>query len=290
MLGPNSLFGMLATVRTAWGEDALLDLLLRETTANVIQARQEAVQELAPKINLREQVALLGSAELGIAPVGDLEAWLERDNASFPKWLRPVLLLTTLSWIAVLVIGLLADWPGGLLLRNLLLIFAVQMLVSWRFRPEVLRELETAKRLGAGIGVLREGMQLLRAQRFAAASLQQLHARATEQPGEALGRLERVLVFVEQRETGWIFAIGLFLGAGTQAAIALAGFRKRQGSTLRSQIEAWAEFEGAGGRSDLRRRARRDDLSGDDRDAGPICLRGRSVEASTATRTSGRRE
>lgn len=255
VFGPNSLFGMLATTRTGWGEQALATMLLTDTGVAEMQARQTAVRELMPRMDLREAVALLGESTFEALPEDGIAAWLSLAEPHFPSWLRPVLGAITLAWLAVLLAGLALHWPAGLLWQNLLVLWCLQAGLCWRFRPAVLGELEAAKRLAATLPLLREGATLLGRQNFAAARLARLQAadaslaqaqvNGTLHPpaDRALRRLERTLGLLEQRETGWIFALGLFVAAGTQEALSLARWRALHENTLRQQVETWAEFE-----------------------------------------------
>ena len=77
MVGKASLFGKLATTRTAIGQRALAGLLLEPTLLESARLRQLAVQELTPALDLREQIALLGASKFEEIPAETYEQWLE---------------------------------------------------------------------------------------------------------------------------------------------------------------------------------------------------------------------
>src|SRR5256885_1876886 len=61
LFGRGSLFELLCTARTRTGEDTLAAWLLGPADAAEVRARQEAVAELRPQLDLREDLALLGA-------------------------------------------------------------------------------------------------------------------------------------------------------------------------------------------------------------------------------------
>ena len=60
LFGPASLFELLCTARTRTGADTLAGWLLRPAGPDEIRARQAAVVELKPQLDLRAALALLG--------------------------------------------------------------------------------------------------------------------------------------------------------------------------------------------------------------------------------------
>jgi hypothetical protein len=62
LFGNASLFQLLSTARTRAGEDTLAHWLLAPASADEVAARHQAIQELCPLLDLREDLAVLGSA------------------------------------------------------------------------------------------------------------------------------------------------------------------------------------------------------------------------------------
>ena len=60
LFGRGSLFELLSSPRTAAGEATLAAWLLNPATPEVIRQRQRAVQELAPRLDLREGLFVFG--------------------------------------------------------------------------------------------------------------------------------------------------------------------------------------------------------------------------------------
>ncbi|MGD2154095.1 MAG: hypothetical protein PVG79_12565, partial [Gemmatimonadales bacterium] len=116
LFGHASLFSMLGTVATPLGRDLLMRWLLEPADRQTILERQAAVAELAPPIDLREEITATGRI-MPSAGAGALEGfliWAEAD-----PWLRP---RPHLTWAA----RLLALAPSVLIVLN------VAGIVSWQ--------------------------------------------------------------------------------------------------------------------------------------------------------------
>ncbi|MES2392085.1 MAG: DNA mismatch repair protein MutS, partial [Acidobacteriota bacterium] len=242
VVGKDSLFDRLATTRTAVGQRGLARLLLEPASAAVARARQEAVRELTPNMDLQERVALLGRFKFEDVPAEKYEKWLDLERSDLPRWMHGVLLLTTVAWVAVIVAGLVLKMDSTLVWQNVGLVFLVQGLVCLRLRKKVLAELEAAKKLLGQTAILREGLKVMRAQGFAAGRLKELQV-AAEGEDLALKRLERHLAVVEQRPKEWFFAFSLAFALGTHAAIALDAWKREFDEPMRRWLAAWGEFE-----------------------------------------------
>ena len=60
LFGVGSLYERLSTARTSMGEETFADWLKRPATPAVVRARQQAVAELAPRLDLKEDLAVKG--------------------------------------------------------------------------------------------------------------------------------------------------------------------------------------------------------------------------------------
>ena len=77
LFGRGSLFELLSLARTRTGEDTLARWLTSRADAPEIQARQEAVEELSPALDLREQLALAGADVRASVQTDRLIEWAE---------------------------------------------------------------------------------------------------------------------------------------------------------------------------------------------------------------------
>ena len=77
LFGKGSLFELLCTARTHIGEDTLARWLLTPAAPDAVHARHDAVNELRPRLDLREDLAVLAEdARTGVDPAS-LSAWGE---------------------------------------------------------------------------------------------------------------------------------------------------------------------------------------------------------------------
>ncbi|HUP05393.1 MAG TPA: hypothetical protein VMU19_15450, partial [Bryobacteraceae bacterium] len=77
LFGKGSLFELLCAARTHIGEETLARWLLHPAPPATVRARQEAIEELRPRVDLREDLAILAEeARTGVDP-GALAAWGE---------------------------------------------------------------------------------------------------------------------------------------------------------------------------------------------------------------------
>jgi hypothetical protein len=77
LFGRGSLFELLSLARTRTGEETLATWLTTSATGDEVRARQEAVQELAPALDLRERLALAGADVRAAVHTDRLLAWAQ---------------------------------------------------------------------------------------------------------------------------------------------------------------------------------------------------------------------
>jgi hypothetical protein len=88
LFGRGSLFEFLCSARTRAGEDTLAAWLCTPAHPDEVRARQAAVAELAARLDLREELALLGDeGQAGLAPEA-LARWAVEPAPSFHQALR----------------------------------------------------------------------------------------------------------------------------------------------------------------------------------------------------------
>jgi hypothetical protein len=104
LFGRGSLFELIATCRTEGGRVTLSKWMLAPATPDEILARQEAVRELVPDLDLREHLAVAGDEMHAAVPPGPLHAWavmpqrLPAGAIAIAVRLLPLLLLVLLLW------------------------------------------------------------------------------------------------------------------------------------------------------------------------------------------------
>jgi hypothetical protein len=101
LFGHGSLFELLSLARTRNGEATLATWLTSPAHSNEIRARQEAVRELTPLLDLREQLALAGHDFRATVHTDRLLAWAESQVGELPALRISTWLLTIAGVLAI---------------------------------------------------------------------------------------------------------------------------------------------------------------------------------------------
>ena len=245
LLGPDSLFGLLATVRTGPGERGLARYLLEPASHAETLRRQEAVKELLPQAALREEIALLGATSFHQISASFFDEWLEEEAPAFHPVFRIALLVTASLNVALLLAGFIHLRPWGELFPNLVAVLAVQGVISAYLRSRVMPLLQSGARLELNVRLLADGLALLQGASFTGPKLKELQ-RASQEPAGAVKLLKKLvssLAIVEQRSKEYFLVLSLLLAAGTQAAISIADWKRKNAGAMHEWLAAWAEFE-----------------------------------------------
>jgi hypothetical protein len=168
LFGKGSLFQLLSIARTRAGEQTLAEWLKAPAAREEILARQQAVAELAPRLDLREEIAIAGTDVRGRIDPDALVAWAEAPVELSPPLLRYIAMATTLAAVVTAILVFRGDVHGFVLLLAL----AAQGAVAAPRRHIVDRLLHGADAPARELIVLREVLLRLERQTFAAPRLQ----------------------------------------------------------------------------------------------------------------------
>ncbi len=244
LFGPGSLFERLATTRTADGSDRLAAWLLEAAAPDEVRARQAAVAELRPRLDLRRALWLSGSSTSTAADFAlrSLETWGANRNAPLPRWVPFACVAATL-----LSLGGAALWIGS---GSGPVPFAAALLLQGglaaALRPRIARILQAA---GAPIEALARTSALLaclESERFQSPLLARLAAAlvSTGRPPSAeLAALRTLADRRDWRRNQFFAPFAALLCWGTHVAVALEAWRARCGPRLEGWIAAAAEIE-----------------------------------------------
>jgi stress-induced morphogen len=245
ILGPQSLFSRLATVRTGIGERGLARYLLEPATHEESVLRQQAVRELLPLTELRERIALLGQSSFQQISASFFDQWLDEEPPRFHSAIRYLLAVTATMTIALLLAGFVRLRPWTEVFQNTVTVLAVQAAISVLIRKRVQPLLQGGARLQSQVRLFAEGLALLETLQFTSPKLLTIQKLAREPSGavKLLRRLDGWLLVVEQRTKEYFFIFSLLTASGVQAAIAIAAWKRKHAPAMRLWLEAWAEFE-----------------------------------------------
>ena len=242
LFGRGSLFELLCTARTQAGEETLARWLLAPARPAVVRARQAAVDELRPRLDLRETLALLGDDVRSALDPAALVAW-----ANDPPWrvtslervLAVVLPAVTLPALAAWYWGLLGPWP-------MLIAGGLQLVFALRLRPRVLPALRRATLPAVHLALLSDLLACLERERFAApalVALQEAMQSGGEPPSRRIARLQRLINLLDAYRNQVFAVLSFVLLWRTNFALAIESWRSVSGSAVPRWIAAVGEIE-----------------------------------------------
>ena len=243
IFGRGSLFELLSTARTRTGQEALASWLLSPANRLEILARQEAIEELRPMLELREHLATLGSDVVTSIHPKSIVDWGEAPLRLNGRWPRIVALLLALISIAAITNVVVDDTREAWLL--LLVCFATEGAFVYTFRSRVRRVLNGADQHCREFKFISQLINRLESQSFKSGKLRDLQ-KSIEIEGLSVSRqLDRFVYLMDLADMrrNQIFALFFFLLSMTQVAFAIETWRRVCGSAISEWLSAIGEFE-----------------------------------------------
>lgn len=243
LFGAGGLFELLSITRTSAGRETLAGWLTAPVPVKMIEERQEAVKELAPRYAFREAMVLAGAEMEAGVRTERLVEWCEGEPA-VAKWFAfgvgPAL---AVLWIASIVLTLLGQ-AGAVefLIAMSVLNFSVTNLYGKRRFPGA----DEAELAGRELRLLAAVLELLEGEKFSTELLRRLQGDLVadgERASRAVKGLNRGMQWVESRHNmlvrfveGFVFWTPVCLGF-------MDAWRARYGSRVRQWTMNVGEME-----------------------------------------------
>jgi hypothetical protein len=241
LFGRASLFELLSAARTRAGEETLAHWLLSPAPPEVVRARQLAVAELCPLLDLREDLALLGEG----VPTGE-EARSLAEWASAPPWHVSPLTRAAAVGSALLAAVTLAVWVAGWGPVPFLVVFAAGQLLAYRLRPHAERVIGGVDGAGRDLSLLSGVLTRLEPERFNSPRLIELRAALDAEgraPSRQIARLNLLIDLLDARRNMVFAPLALILNWPLLMALALERWRQACGPAVSRWLDAVGEFE-----------------------------------------------
>ena len=257
ILGDASLFELLSCARTGIGEETLAAWLLSPAPPDAVRARQRAVMELGPKLDLREDLAVLGEdARSGVHPE-NLAAWAEREVILQPSSMRLVAGLVSLLGIIAIgaILAYFAAAAGALDLSAqtiaglriyCFLIAVIVVGFLWRFKKRTGQILHEVEEVARELGLLSGVLCRLEAESFSCPMLATLRAElntAGHPPSRRIARLNRLVELLDSRRNAFVAILGPLVLWDLHLAYTFEDWRRTSGPALRRWLKAVGEIE-----------------------------------------------
>jgi hypothetical protein len=241
LFGPDSLFELLSLARTRMGEDTLASWLLSPSSVAAVRQRHAAVCELRSRLDLREDVAILGDdLKVGLNPEA-LTQWAEAPNRLNRLWLRWVSCLLSLSAVGTAIL-----WAerGEKAPFFIVLILATIITASLRkHTAEVLLGTEHALK---DLQLLSSLLARLEREEFESPCLLAVKGRLSSHHlagSKAIAKLRAIVGYIDALENPILRALNVPLLYAVQVAYAAEAWRSAHGGAVRSWLASVGEVE-----------------------------------------------
>jgi len=243
LFGKGSLFELLSIARTRAGEDFLAGWLMAPASKEEVDARQEAVRELRPLLDLREDLAVLGATVRSALDPDAAARWGEAPEVRFPAgalYIAPAFGAAILISFGLYMAGVVTRTP-------FLAVLFAEMAYAFFLGTQTSRVTQAVESPSHDLVLLAELLRRLENETFRAPLLQKLHGRlkAASQPNASiqiahLGRLGARLDWTENKVFQPIAFVLLWTA---QVAMAVERWRRSSGRYIRQWIDTAGEFE-----------------------------------------------
>lgn len=248
LFGRGSLFELLSTARTGAGERTLAEWLLAPGEREEVAGRQEAVSELRPRIDLREEIALMGEEIRAAVDARGLSKWGTAPPVRFFKGAR--LVAPVLAAAAVLTLGVFFALGGFAGDRNTAAPFLVAVLAEMMFgfamRPKVSAVTGAVSAPTHELRMLALLLERMENEQFASARMVRLAGELKVEGTTAsrrIKRLTRLIELLDSSENMFFRPVAHLLQWNAQFAMAVEAWRMANGPLIGKWIAAVGEFE-----------------------------------------------
>ena len=243
LFGPGSVFERLTACRTRIGEETLAAWLLAPAEPGEVTARQAAVADLSPRLDLREAIAVAG-ANVPAADYHPLAEWGSTgarvsDPHAWKCWAVELLgWANILAWIGWLFVGTTSLPVVAFGLASL--VIAIPLL------PWARRVLAPLERVERDLSLLESVLALLERERFTAARLKELQSAMTVNELTAsaqIAELRRLLEWYNSRRNPLFLPVAVLRMWDLRYAFMSEKWRERSGPAVARWLRAVGEAE-----------------------------------------------
>lgn len=242
VFGRGSLFELVAAARTKAGEDTLASWLLFPTTREEALARQQAVAELRSRLDLREDIALVGEDVRSELDVTATQTWA----TSPPIQFHPLLRISALVLSVAGVIAVISFFAQFLPLWPTLLVLTCDFAIIYLLRERVTRINQVVDTAAQSLRIVSLLLHSLEQESFESPKLQRLAADLNVQGLPASKRIARLGHWIDWLDSSdhlLVRVIRPVLLWREQLAMAVEAWRQQNGRSAVQWMRCVAEFE-----------------------------------------------
>lgn len=241
LFGRGGLFELLFTGRTRMGEEHLARWLLAAADVPTIRERQEAVQALRERTDLREDLAVLGAdAGIGVQPDA-LIKWAESPNRLTQAWLGAAGFALPLLAVAAAV-----AWSEWGLISPLVLVLLIEFAALRLVRAQLQETLQTTEQAFEDLKLLAGLLERIEREPAHGSRMTALRSSLVSHDRSAsstMARLATVVQWIESRRNPLLQFFSLPLMYPLHVARAAERWRTEHGKVVRAWLDAIGEIE-----------------------------------------------
>ena len=241
LFGHGSLFELLSLARTRVGEETLAAWLLAPAPKEVINARQAAVVELRPFLDLREDLALIAE---GIHTGSDAQALTKWADA--PPWQ----ISSGVKWMArgsaLLALTGLVLWTIGFGWLPFLTSVLLGQIFIFRLRRPMQNVIESVDGPAKDLQLLVEVLRRIEQEQFTSPRLVELRSELDVEglaPSQQIAKLKRLIELLDSRRNLFFAPFAFIVLWPLQCAIAIELWRQHSGPAVARWFVAVGEIE-----------------------------------------------
>jgi MutS domain V len=242
LFGQGSLFELLSLARTRMGEDTLAAWLLAPSPVDQLSQRHAAVAELRSRLDLREDIAILGEdLKVGIHPES-LTQWAEAPNQLTSQWLRWLSLFLAFSAVAAAIV-----WAEVGTKAPFFAIVIVETIIIASLRKRNAAILNSADQAFEDLQLLSSLLARLEREQFESPRMQALKAELSSHhlvASKAIARLRTIVEYIRSLDNTFMRVLNIPLLYVVQVSYAAEAWRTAHGAAVRSWLKAIGEVEG----------------------------------------------
>jgi len=241
IFGVGSLFELLCTARTRAGEEILAKWLLAPAPPDEVRLRNAAVSELRTRLDLREDLAVLGKDfRSGVQPEA-LATWGETPSTLRPGVFQFILPVLAFLWICSLLV-----WAIFNLKYPAVVISVLNLALASKFRRQVSKSASEIEEAAHDLNLLSQVLARVEQEKFSSSKLMNLHAVFPKDgvvASRSIARLNRLVDFLVSRRHLAVQVLDPFVLWSLQWTLAIEAWRKKYGPAIKTWLVALGEFE-----------------------------------------------
>jgi hypothetical protein len=235
VFGAGSLFELMNAAHTQIGRTTLAAWLLEAASPEEIVARQEAIKELSPKVDLRERLGFLAAETQTWIPTESLISWACQPLLLKSNAVR--VLAFCLPWISLALL-LTGHWPWCLG------VLSIQSALRRSYKRQVESVTRTVGLVQHDLKCLADIFECLEAGKFKTERLRRLVSESGGVPAsEAIQRLATFYSWISSRENPLVAVLRGWFLLETQIAFAVETWRAQFGMNVEPWLRGLGEIE-----------------------------------------------